>query len=777
MPHWWSAFVTCVVIALVNLPIHVVDGLSALPQKTNVIKIGYISGFYAPYNTSDPAAASYVFASNVGTVAEYNAILWIVNETNYNPNDRGLSLKKTLAAIDNQGMVAIIGDLYSRTTVSMAVGAAINNVLHCAPSATTPQLSNKQKQKANISPSLKTDQAQGMLSLLRKFNLTTAGVIATDDEYGQGLIQSLQTYAPLYNVTITVVVPLTVGKPNFDDELRLIVNAQVQYILAVTSGAETVATFASAKRLGMLDGSYWWITSTGFGSYSFAGSPTTKELLNSMVGVWQVDNATPYDFDDSGVSATSQKLKAWAQSAACAQAIAGIFDSALKTGIPLEAINNRTFLSAGRNLSKFINAANIDGIFGKPYQFDQGGDIINDQSVLVYMNTQASPLVTAVTPVPIGNWSAITNAVSFFNDSAPLVFLGNKTGPPPPRQIPIVQFTAKTAMRYAFDAIVAICSLFTLVLLVYMMANSQYKIFKASSPRFLSVIIIGANISYVSIWLFSQYPMTDASCITYAWLKYMGFATVFGSLLLKTYRISVIFSNKKSKSVNVKNLNDTVLFMLMLVFMGLWAALLAIWTLIPSQRPMLVVDSVASIAKNGTILAFNNTPHCDFGDYNYVCLGAMVITLAFGVWLTYSVRNTPSAFNESKWIAMALYNWVVIGIVLNAITNFAVKDPDVVFVMEALNVIITQTGVGGFLFVPKMMEIAAGRGNDNTTFQSSGGSSGQASGMTSSMNSASVKDMPDTQSQMGRANADLQARLAKIEKEFADFRARCTCKA
>ncbi|KAJ3322441.1 hypothetical protein HDU76_013876, partial [Blyttiomyces sp. JEL0837] len=153
---------------------------------------------------------------------------------------------------------------------------------------------------------------------------------------------------------------------------------------------------------------------------------------------------------------------------------------------------------------------------------------------------------------------------------------------------------------------------------------------------------------------------------------------------------------------------------------------------------------------------------------------AMVITLAFGVMLTYAVRNTPSAFNESKWIAMALYNWVVIGIVLNAIANFAVTDPDVIFVMEALNVMITQTGVAGFLFVPKMMEILAGRGNEANTFQSSGSSgpsTGQNSqmGVTSSMNAAVATDLT-------RQNEQLQLSLAKVERELAELKAKFNVK-
>ncbi|KAJ3331780.1 hypothetical protein HDU76_002232, partial [Blyttiomyces sp. JEL0837] len=152
----------------------------------------------------------------------------------------------------------------------------------------------------------------------------------------------------------------------------------------------------------------------------------------------------------------------------------------IKSGTPVDAINNRTFFAPGMSIAKLINDAKVTSLYGNTYKFDDNADMINDQ-----------------------------------------------------REVPVIQFETKKSVRYAFDAIVALCSLFTLGLLGYMVANYEMKIFKASSPRFLSVIILGANISYISVWLFSQYPMQDASCVTYGWLKYMGFATVFGSLLLK----------------------------------------------------------------------------------------------------------------------------------------------------------------------------------------------------------------------------------------------------
>ncbi|KAJ3192884.1 hypothetical protein HDU67_005329, partial [Dinochytrium kinnereticum] len=156
---------------------------------------------------------------------------------------------------------------------------------------------------------------------------------------------------------------------------------------------------------------------------------------------------------------------------------------------------------------------------------------------------------------------------------------------------------------------------------------------------------------------------------------------------------------------------------------------------------------------------------------NYVCLGAMVLTLAGGVWLTYTVRNTPSSFNESKWIAIAIYNWVVIGIVLNAISNFAVKDPDVIFVMEALVVILTQTGVASVLFIPKIMEIMAGRGNNNDTFMASGSQgTNDKSSMNGVQSSNNVDEANKKMEEVQRLLKTKDAAINKLESQISELK-------
>ncbi|KAI8848170.1 7 transmembrane sweet-taste receptor of 3 GCPR-domain-containing protein, partial [Chytridium lagenaria] len=217
--------------------------------------------------------------------------------------------------------------------------------------------------------------------------------------------------------------------------------------------------------------------------------------------------------------------------------------------------------------------------------------------------------------------------------------------------------------------------------------------------------------------------MRTEICVLFSWLKYLGFSLVFGSLIIKTFRISIIFNQKQGKKASDVKINDSFLLLYLGAFLGIWVALLLAWTFIPGQRPRLKVGQVANVGEDGTFESILQTPICDFNAFKTCAnisllvlnqlwgMTVMVLTLISGIFITFRVKDTPSAFNESKWIAYALYNWVVIGVVLSGVSNFAVKDPDAVFVMEALTAIITQTGVIVLIFLPKIVTTLRGNGN------------------------------------------------------------------
>ncbi|KAJ3167802.1 hypothetical protein HK101_011710 [Irineochytrium annulatum] len=810
-------------------------------NKTNVIKIGFVYPFSVPFNASDSNTILSNLAENLNSVSCYDALLWLVNRTNNDPTilpdtrielvpansqlDRGTALTASQNLINNHGVAAIIGESNSRNTVTMALAAAVSNTLHCASLATTPQLSVKADYPTTFRVTTNCAlQVQGMLALVTKFNITSVSALVSNDEFGGGITQMLQKYAPEYNITIHIIVPYDIAATDCVKPLQTLIDARAQTILVATMQFQALPVFTSAAEMNMMNGDYWFISSTGWTESAFMLSPETIKVIPSLVGVWQLSVPVPNPLIDTSGSQEYQDLNAWwlsnfypdespiypgvsktfnpsyvhigatntqrtpsncandpqlsiaslipelpfpypagnstipaweeggmcmgeghnylegymslagmqakytywfsnymISTYHCGKVLINFFDQYIKSGkFNIKDFNSRDIFNSPMNISQLINGVNMTDLLGNRMRFDANADAIMDQGIFVYRPVNFSSKVPGVAGIQVGTWSAVDGSITFDDPTGKsLIFSGGKTAPPPPPVIPSIEYKANINLRYAICAVVGCCSLLTILLLGYMIVYRAQKIFLASSPRFLSLIVLGSNVSFVSIWLFSVFPMNNSSCTTYAWLKYMGFAIVFGALLLKTYRISIIFSAKKGKSKNIRNLNDSVLFAFFFVFIALWAALLVVWTSLPAQRPYLLTDTVANVAKNGTIVSFSTTPHCNFGNYNYICLAAVLITLLVGVTLTYSVRNTPSAFNESKWIAIALYNWVVIGIVLNAISNFAVQDPDVIFVMESVMVILTQTTVTAVLIIPKIIEVMAGRGNDNHTFTAS----------------------------------------------------------
>ncbi|KAJ3113661.1 hypothetical protein HDU96_003100 [Phlyctochytrium bullatum] len=725
----------------------------------------------------------------------YNALLWFVNRTNSNPNilpdtrielvpfnsklDRGTSLTGALRLIEQHNVSAIIGESNSRNTVTMAVAAAVNNVLTCANLATTPQLSVKVDYPTIFrTQSTAVLQARSMLALMRHFNRTSFGIFSSNDEFGTGVTQSLQLLAPFYGLTVSISAVYDINKPDLRADLQALLDSRVQTIALIAAQLPVVTVFAGAKALGMLAGDHWWITTTGWteGMFTTLGA---QELLDSVKGVWQVQTPLYEDSvlypDGSNEEAVALRtgtgnmctgdsnmylegyLSLFAlntkfqvirptdfmhNTMKCAKILVGMFDYYTKTGkITVEGINERR-LPLLANVSKLINDANLVDSFGNHILMDANGDLQMDQDILNYRLANVSSQKSIVCAKFAGRWNRTSDTVTLQQSNSnssdlPYIFNGGKTGPPPLPEVPKVDYKAMTWLRYMIDGVVVLCVNFTLVLGIYLWTKANVKIFKAASPAFLGIILLGANISYLAIFVYSLYPVTDITCISFIWLKYLGFALVFGALLVKTHRIHLIFdSTKRNHGTVPAIIPDSVLGIYLAVFLLIWCGVLVAWSLLPSQRPRRVF--VHTIALKSTALS---DAKCSGGgggnvageleSINYLCVGLMTATLVGAALLAYAVRRAPSAFNESKWIAIGIYNWAVLGISLvrvlpnmplkvmiltvptrQTILSFIVKDPDLLYVMEAMQAILTQTVVAAVLFLPKIQTIRRGRGNE-----------------------------------------------------------------
>jgi hypothetical protein len=98
---------------------------------------------------------------------------------------------------------------------------------------------------------------------------------------------------------------------------------------------------------------------------------------------------------------------------------------------------------------------------------------------------------------------------------------------------------------------------------------------------------------------------------------------------------------------------------------------------------------------------------CSLGAANWVAfplvMGALL--LAWGVYLAYRVRNNPAGFNESRYIAFAVYNLVLVLVFVAPLLWALPANPDTTFLLLGLALLLCATGVVALLFAPKFHAI------------------------------------------------------------------------
>jgi hypothetical protein len=71
-----------------------------------------------------------------------------------------------------------------------------------------------------------------------------------------------------------------------------------------------VAFFTEAFNLKMLDGSYWFLITSGF-NLRHLTFDLTSNATDSFTGIWQIDYSTPYDVNPKGNTPLAKEWNEW----------------------------------------------------------------------------------------------------------------------------------------------------------------------------------------------------------------------------------------------------------------------------------------------------------------------------------------------------------------------------------------------------------------------------------------------------------------------------------
>merc|ERR1711871_1191633 len=94
---------------------------------------------------------------------------------------------------------------------------------------------------------------------------------------------------------------------------------------------------------------------------------------------------------------------------------------------------------------------------------------------------------------------------------------------------------------YAFAAVGVVVSL---ACMAFVAAHGDKKIIRYSQPTFLQ-LILGGSVALHAAAVVLSLPPSDTNCVMGPWVAMIGFGVFFVPLVVKTWRMSMIFNNKK----------------------------------------------------------------------------------------------------------------------------------------------------------------------------------------------------------------------------------------
>lgn len=232
------------------------------------------------------------------------------------------------------------------------------------------------------------------------------------------------------------------------------------------------------------------------------------------------------------------------------------------------------------------------------------------------------------------------------------------------------------------------------------------KVVKMTSPFFSQLILIGIDLCLIS-QIFWGVTQSGFTCFVKIWLLAIGFGLIMGNLLAKTYRIFKIFNNP---SVTATVMKDIDLLKFSIVILAIEIALLCVYCFVSgTPKPIFIQstsDSLLLIIQCSVPSGFIQT----FGTITLLVFNGLLILC--GVVIAYVSRHVESSFNESKYIAITVYIYLLVVIILLPLYYTAGDSGSSVnrqYILRNISVLAAMYFTLVALFVPKIMNIYRSR--------------------------------------------------------------------
>ncbi|XP_026800686.3 probable G-protein coupled receptor 158 isoform X2 [Pangasianodon hypophthalmus] len=253
-------------------------------------------------------------------------------------------------------------------------------------------------------------------------------------------------------------------------------------------------------------------------------------------------------------------------------------------------------------------------------------------------------------------------------------------------------------LRIAVLAFQGICMLLDFISMVLLYHFRRNKSIRASGLVLLEAILFGALLLYFpGVVLYFQPSVFR--CILLRWVRMLGFATVYGTVTLKLYRVLKVFLSRTAQRIPYMTSWKVLCLLCIILLIVLW--FLVAWTLAVCQNP----DWHLALITVGFTPEGLQFSMCLLDRWDYMMAVAEFLFLLWSVYLCYAVRTVPSAFHEPRYMTIAVHNELIISAIFHVIRfTFASElHPDWMLMLFFAHTHLTVTVTLGLLLFPKFL--------------------------------------------------------------------------
>ncbi|CAF2827363.1 unnamed protein product [Rotaria sp. Silwood2] len=259
-------------------------------------------------------------------------------------------------------------------------------------------------------------------------------------------------------------------------------------------------------------------------------------------------------------------------------------------------------------------------------------------------------------------------------------------------------------LRTIIIFIQSIFIVFVAILAAIIFQRRKIKIIKHSMWILLELVLFGAALLYASVIVDSFGPH-GIVCLIMPWLRELGFTIVYGTLILRIYKMLAEFQSRKAHCVQVKE--KDILRILFFISISITGYLLG-WTFVNIDHAYENLSLEEYLLGHG--FTYKNKRYfqaCRPRSWDYLVQFAEFIFLCVGIRFIYSTRTAPCEYHERKLITIVIVCEMLFSTLLHVIKDclWASIDPDTLFMLSFCRCHCTVTCMIIFIFCTKLCYI------------------------------------------------------------------------